>query len=373
LSGYLLLPGLINAHDHLEFGLFPRLGTRLYNNATEWAVDIHKSFPGVIALHRRIPMRTRLLWGGLRNLLCGATTVCHHNPLSLELESDDFPVHVVRHYGWGHSLRFSSNLKAEHDGTPVNLPFLVHACEGIDLAARNELTMLDQLGVLNGRTIVIHGLALDRSGAELLRDRGVSLIVCPSSNRFLFGAIPSAEVLDTIEVTALGSDSSLTAGGDLLDEIRFTAQHCGLSPRSLYEMVSELPAALLRLPHHTASLRISTVCDVIAVRDRGLQPDETLCSLSWSDIELVLRHGRVFLASEEIFRRLPPHARHGLEPLSIGGTLRWLRAPISEMLREAEAVLGKDQVQLGGKQVQAVDPDSELIRATATRELIHAR
>ena len=26
LGGYLILPGLINAHDHLEFNLFPRLG-----------------------------------------------------------------------------------------------------------------------------------------------------------------------------------------------------------------------------------------------------------------------------------------------------------------------------------------------------------
>jgi hypothetical protein len=373
LTGFLFLPGLINAHDHLEFALFPRLGSRLYNNATDWADDIPKSFAGVIALHRRIPMRTRLFWGGLRNLLCGATTVSHHNPLSLELESDDFPVRVVRRYGWGHSLRFSSNLKAEHDGTPANVPFLVHACEGIDTVARNELAKLDELGILNDRTILIHGLALDRSGAELLRDRGVSLIVCPSSNQFLYGELPSAEVLDTLDSIALGSDSSLTACGDLLDEIRFAAQHCGLSPRRVYSMVSELPAAMLRLPQHTASLRISSVCDAIAVRDRGLQPDETLCSLSWSDIELVLRHGRVFLASEEIFRRLPLRARHGLEPLSIAGSIRWLRAPVSEMLRETEAVLGKDQIKLGGKQVQAIAPSSEHVGATATKELVHAR
>jgi ubiquinone/menaquinone biosynthesis C-methylase UbiE len=372
LSGFLLLPGLINAHDHLEFALFPRLGTRLYQNAAEWADDIHKSFTGVIALHRRIPMRTRLLWGGLRNLLCGATTVCHHNPLSLELKSDGFPVHVVRRYGWGHSLRFSSDLKAEHDATPVNVPFLVHSCEGIDAVSRYELTELDELGVLNSRTIMIHGLALDGRGAELLRSRGVSLIVCPSSNQFLFGELPSAEVLSTLDAIALGSDSPLTACGDLLDEIRFAAQHCGLSSRRVYSMVAELPAAMLRLPHYTASLRVSALCDAIAVRDRGLQPDETLCSLSSSDIELVLRHGRVFLASEKIFHRLPPPARHGLEPLSIAGTIRWLRAPISEMLRETEAVLGKDQVKLGGKQVQAVDPNSEHVRATASKELIHA-
>jgi cytosine/adenosine deaminase-related metal-dependent hydrolase len=33
LTGHLLLPGLINAHDHLEFNLFPRLGRGPYPNA----------------------------------------------------------------------------------------------------------------------------------------------------------------------------------------------------------------------------------------------------------------------------------------------------------------------------------------------------
>src|ERR1700761_6676819 len=41
LSGLLVLPGLINAHDHLGFSLFPQLGTRPYGNWREWAQDIY--------------------------------------------------------------------------------------------------------------------------------------------------------------------------------------------------------------------------------------------------------------------------------------------------------------------------------------------
>src|SRR5579885_1135193 len=32
LTGYMILPGLVNTHDHLEFGLFPRLGHGPYQN-----------------------------------------------------------------------------------------------------------------------------------------------------------------------------------------------------------------------------------------------------------------------------------------------------------------------------------------------------
>src|SRR5580700_9562860 len=74
-SGLLLLPGLVNAHDHLEFNLFPQLGTRAYNNATEWAADIHRPNDSPVKEHIAIPMPVRLMWGGIRNLLSGVTTV----------------------------------------------------------------------------------------------------------------------------------------------------------------------------------------------------------------------------------------------------------------------------------------------------------
>jgi hypothetical protein len=116
-------------------------------------------------------------------------------------------------------------------------------------------------------------------------------------------------------------------------------------------MVTDSAASILRLYRGEGSIRLDFPADLIAVRDQHREPAETLCSLSAKDVELVLLAGRVQLASQFIFERLPLRDRDGLEPLSIDGDIRWLRAPVGELLREAEDVLGKSAVRLGGRSV----------------------
>jgi cytosine/adenosine deaminase-related metal-dependent hydrolase/ubiquinone/menaquinone biosynthesis C-methylase UbiE len=349
LTGYLLLPGLVNAHDHLEFALFPRLGKGSYKNATQWAQDIQQNDAEIIATHRNISKRMRLWWGGIRNLLSGVTTVCHHNPMDPCLLAEDFPVRVVSSMGWEHSLPFAVDVLAAHGNTSEDDPFIIHAGEGIDEQSKEELSKLDELGVLDQRTVLVHGLALDAEGVALLNARCSSLIVCPSSNDFLFGEILAKKVLESVTRVALGSDSSLTSAGDLLDEIRFAAAKCGLSPQRLYSLVTDSAASTLKLNRGEGSIRTGFPADLIAVRDQHRDPAEILCSLSASDIELVLSDGRVMLASESVFANLPLEDRAGLEPLSVDGNIRWLRAPVKDLLQEAEHILGKGKVRLGGK------------------------
>jgi hypothetical protein len=71
-----------------------------------------------------------------------------------------------------------------------------------------------------------------------------------------------------------------------------------------------------------------------------------------TDIELVIIQGRVQLASETVYNLLPLQAKHGLEPLCIDGSIRWLRVPVKELLRKAEAVLGSGEVRLGGRLIR---------------------
>jgi cytosine/adenosine deaminase-related metal-dependent hydrolase len=353
LGGYIIFPGLVNSHDHLEFALFPKLGDPPYQNAVEWALDIQESKASTIALHKQVPKECSLWWGALRNLLCGVTTVCHHNPLDPVFLHEEFPVRVVSQYGWEHSVAFAKDISFALQHTNADEPFIIHACEGVDRSAALDLKTLNELGAIELRSVLIHGLALGDRGIALLNERQASLIVCPSSNMFLFGITHTHKQLRSIQRLGLGSDSPLTAAGDLLDEVRFVRSQCNLLPEEIYVLVTDRPANILRLQKGEGTLRPKAVADLIAVRHRNNSPSETLSSLSWRDVELVIIRGRVQLASTEMLERLPSQAKQRLSPLTVDGTVRWLATPVSELYDAAAKVLG--DVRVGGLSVSPAE------------------
>ena len=71
LNGYLLLPGLTNSHDHLEFGLFPNLGHGPYANFEQWARNIQQTETDVIERQLEGSRRT-FAYGGEPSVICSA-------------------------------------------------------------------------------------------------------------------------------------------------------------------------------------------------------------------------------------------------------------------------------------------------------------
>jgi cytosine/adenosine deaminase-related metal-dependent hydrolase len=326
LRGFLILPGLINAHDHLEFNLFPRLGHGPYPNATAWAEDIYHPDKPPVSQQLRVPKPVRLYWGGVKNLLSGVTSVLHHNPYEPEVFGRGFPVRVIRRFGWAHSLRFSPGIAERYAATMPGAPFLLHACEGADADAASEIHRIDSAGALAPSTVIVHGVALDAKAISLMKARGASLVWCPTSNWFTLGRTVSQDVLRSGIPLALGTDSGLTALGDMADELRAALRH--VDAVRLYEMVTEAPARILRLNSGEGCIRDGGVADLVVVRDPGPRPAKALAML---DPELVIAGGRIKLSTPAMVQRLGLQ-RLGLQEIDIEGRgpklidcdVRWL-------------------------------------------------
>jgi cytosine/adenosine deaminase-related metal-dependent hydrolase len=208
--------------------------------------------------------------------------------------------------------------------------------------------------MLSDRTVLVHGLGIDTNGASLLNRRGASLVWCPTSNRFLFGRTHTADFVSELQSVVLGSDSALTAAGDLLDEIQYAAEEAGVPAEQLYAMVTNRPAKVFRLGGGEGCFRVSGVADFIALRDRGQDPADAIAHLSCANVELVMVRGRVQLARTPILERLPLPLRNGLEAIEIDGDTVWVRGPVAQMFASASAVLGNEFL-LGNRRVRHAD------------------
>ncbi len=348
LEGYLALPGLINAHDHLELNLFPKLGRGPYVNASLWAQDVYRPNESPIKEHLAVPKSLRLRWGGIKNLLSGVTTVAHHNPLHPILFDSTFPVRVVKRYGWAHSLRFSPDWKARLQNTPAGYPFVIHAAEGTDEAARREIEILAKAGALNASTVLVHGVGVNRSDVPLIRQRGAAVVWCPSSNHFTLRRSLDAAVLNSAIPIALGTDSAITADGDLLDELQVA--HRTVNAHRLYGMVTSEPARMFKLPVGFGQILHGGPADLLIVKDNGRAPATALLE---SYPELVIVRGRVHLVSSELARLCPPDMLRSLHRLEVEGRATYLVAePMPSLLNETRKAL-QEHPRLAGKAIAA--------------------
>lgn len=230
LTGCTVVPGLINVHDHLELNHYPRTKFReVYNNAHEWGEDVnHRLNDAPFKALREFPIWDRLFIGGLKNILSGVTTVAHHNTLYRVLKRADFPVRVLQKYGWAHSLHFTreDEIVRSYKMTPPHASWFIHLAEGTDEIAAGEYRRLKKLGCVGQNTVIVHGVGM---AAEDVADAALhirGLAWCPSTNFYLLrktvnmSASAYAGWRAHQICAALGSDSRLTADGDIWDEMQ---------------------------------------------------------------------------------------------------------------------------------------------------------
>jgi cytosine/adenosine deaminase-related metal-dependent hydrolase len=205
---------------------------------------------------------------------------------------------VLRQYGWAHSLHFSTDeeIVQSYRSTPKNIPWFIHLAEGTDEVAAGEYARLEALGCVRLNTVLVHCVGMTAEDADKFIHEVNGIVVCPSTNKYLLGKYPTnLDVLDkptwVYDFIILGSDSRLTADGDLLDEMRFTQQHVFDEPMLILPGIWKMSAAY-------CALRMTTVdaADVLHIKDAGeLKPDfsaDWILIRSAEDDELELCHSR---------------------------------------------------------------------------------
>ncbi|KAB7769406.1 amidohydrolase family protein [Xanthomonas maliensis] len=332
LRGHVLAPGLINAHEHLQINaVSPLPQSAAFPNSYAWieAFQSHFRQPAVAAALAQ-PKSLRLQQGALKNVLAGVTCVAQHDPWHAALEAPEFPVALLRDFGWAYALggpAYGPPVRASFDATPSTRPWMIHLAEGTDTVAAGELAALDALGCLAANTVLIHGVGLGEQDVERVIARGAAVVWCPASNLALLGRTLDPWRLCMAGRLALGSDSRISGGRDLLEDLQLAAAS-GLAADLVLALATTQAARILGLAPR-GSLAPGAPADLLVVRDRGGDPAASVVGCARADLRAVVRDGRPRIADGDF---APWFAAAGIEtvPVLLDGRPKLLDATLAD-------------------------------------------
>ncbi len=359
-QGQLVMPGLINGHNHCAMTLFRGLADDL--ELGSWLTD--HIFPAEAA-HVNPEM---VYWcsklAAAEMLLSGTTTVadayfCEDEAIRAFADSGlravaghgiiDFPAPGVpdpkrnieavakfidRHLGadplitpavFAHAPYTCSNatLKAaKRLASEQGLPFFIHAAEtrhehGLIAAplGTSPIRHLAALGLLDANTILVHCVWLDDQDLQIIATSGAKIVTCPQSNQKLASGSPRvSRMLELGIPVGLGTDGC--ASNNSLDMFREmdilakgqkvrTLSATALSARQALACATDQGAAVLGLPN-LGRLLPGSPADLILINlERPhLQPfysqDTLVYAATGSDVASVIINGRLVVHERQI-------------------------------------------------------------------------
>jgi cytosine/adenosine deaminase-related metal-dependent hydrolase len=288
----IVFPGLINSHDHLEFNLFPPLGNKKYENYIEWGEDIHKNNKAQIESVLKIPVELRYKWGILNNLFSGITTVFQHGKILKNLGEE-----LIDIYNGGkivHSVRLEKYWRLR-----INLPgfekVVIHIGEGNDNSSKEEIKTLIKWNFLKKKIIGIHAIALEKENAKYFE----AITWCPASNYFLFNRTANIGELKEETKIIFGTDSAVSADGNIWDHLRFARKIKALDDNDLFRSITSTPAEVWDLKA-LGSVSEQYLADLVIAKNGLKNRWDSFFSLTPGDFIMILKKGRIIFWDESI-------------------------------------------------------------------------
>ncbi|WP_323989760.1 amidohydrolase family protein [Nguyenibacter sp. L1] len=356
--GYVLSPGLINPHDHIDFtGIapLPDRGERFVHRH-EW----RKGLDGHTELKDAVPDHDPELiaWGELRMLLSGVTAMVGEDmapglvrnldfatgldgvpmrPVTYQIfPLDDAPgIMRTRDCDYGHH-------PSGPDDVAASQAFLAHVAEGTGDAARNEFRCLStglydttpQPGgggtsqdLMQPHMTILHGVGLRPDDLAVLRRRGVRLVWSPRSNLALYGRTLDVLAARRLGIpVALGTDwlpsGSMNMSREFACALRYDDQslHGALDMRDLWRMATMGGALATHADAWLGSIAPGKLADLVLFHP-GADPFAAVVRATPAGVALVLRGGHVLYGDAALTAGL---ALPDCEPLTVGGVAKAL-------------------------------------------------
>ena len=125
------------------------------------------------------------------------------------------------------------------------------------LPATSPVRYVNDMGILDHRTILVHLLHADDTDMEIVSRSGAYVCICPRSSQTIHQRLPNLEKMLKAGIRlCLGTDSLASVGSlSIQDEMAFTAQRFPLtSPETILQMATLGGAQALGLEHYMGSL-----------------------------------------------------------------------------------------------------------------------
>lgn len=337
----IILPGLIDLHNHILWSVFPRWNPHgAFANRDTWresSVFVEHYSKPQSALRRRFACdmnrfgEVRAIAGGVSSIVGSLRAQCAEG-LVRNLDSDrafasgdgatSTTLLDVDLLSPGNMDALATRLRQEHGAR-----LFVHVAEGRadDAETKEEFARLVANGLLTERTVIVHGNGLGDAEFEAIAAAGASIVWSPRSNMELYGETTAiAMTLDRNIPMALAPDWSLTGSANLLEEMRYAADwsraNVGelLTDRQLVEMATAVPAAIAGIADKVGSIQIGMHADLLVIRGSRKNPYRAVVHARPSDVRLVTVNGVPAYGTPGLMRQL--HNGWDFEVLDICGT-----------------------------------------------------
>ena len=331
----IILPGMIDLHDHLVWNVFPRWKPSVrFGDRYEWqetdayATALKNPQGDLIKAGLGCEMNR---YAEIKAIVGGATSVVgslsdtHFNECikglarNLDFYSDLYSKGVAN----AEPLRYqifpmempvplANDIRSGMDSGKITC-LLVHLAEGADASARREFAMLQAQGLFRHGTTIIHGVGLRALQFQAMQKDHIGLVWSPRSNFELYGTTTDVAAAKAAGITiAIAPDWSPTGSSGMLNELHYAAEWNHWQTPSVFDdsevvrMGTTVPAELAGIDKKIGSITPQRYADLIVLRSKPGSAYHAVVQAGPADVKLVIVGGEPIYGDPTLMSKLLP-------------------------------------------------------------------